>query len=508
MNMNRRENRYRSRFCLLLVGLLGMPLSQPLAAPAQHGSDRFESVRQLIRRKLANHSTPSVAVAVAQHGRIIWEEGFGWANREKKIPATADTPYSLASVSKPFTATGLMVLVQAGKIDLDRPVNDYLGKAKLTAWVGDAREATVRRVANHSSGLPLHAQFFLPGRQPSDDETIRKYGNIVTVPGQHFQYSNIGYGVLGHVVSRVSGKSYGEFMRDAVFRKLGLAHTAVNVPPALEKLQAIRYDENGAPIPFYESDHAGASSVYSSAHDLVRFGMFHLKDHLADQKPILSDSSIDEMHRATMNVGNAITRNGNGYGVGWGVGDNRVDGYRVLAHGGGMPGVSTEIMLVPSEDIAVAVLLNARDHDSAYPIANAILKVLLPKWQMTMPRAQAAMPFHPDAKLAGTWKGALHTYQGNRPATITISSSGDVHVKLGDRLESVLNHVQFRDGALSGEAWGDIGIPDAERRQAYSLLFDLKLRGKVLSGPVSARSIAGESVNHGALTQWFEVKKQ
>jgi len=509
MDVHSGESRLRHlSVWLVAIVLLSLPMSQSLAAQTEQGADRFESIRQLIRQKLADHSTPSVAVAVAQHGKIVWEEGFGWANREEKIRATANTPYSLASVSKPFTATGLMTLVQAGKINLDRPINDYLGKAKLKAWVGDARDATVRRVANHSSGLPLHAQFFLPGRKPSDDDTILRYGNIVTVPGEHYQYSNIGFGILGYVMSRVSGKSYGDAMRDTVFGPLGLTHTSVDVPPGAKKLQAIRYDEHGAPIPFYVSDHPGASSVYSSAHDLVRFGMFQLKDHLADQKPILSDTAIDEMHRATMNVGNAITRNGNGYGVGWGVGDNRTDGYRVLAHGGGMPGVSTELMLVPSEDIAVAVLLNARDHDSAYSIANAILKVLLPEWQMPAQRTPSpASPFRPDASLVGTWKGAAHTYQGDRPATITISSGGDVHVKLGDQLESLLNHAEFRDGELSGKAWGDTGTSDAENRQAYSLSFNLKRRGNVLSGPVSATSIAGESASHGSLTQWFEVQK-
>jgi len=508
-------NRGKAPFLrFVLISLLAVVLCVPEDSAAQsrtHGADRFESVREIIRRKLADGSTPSVAVAVAQHGKIIWEEGFGWANREQKIPATADTVYSLASVSKPFTATALMTLVQAGKIDLDKPINDYLGEAKLKAWVGDANQATVRRVANHSSGLPLHAQFFDrngPDPVPSDDETIRRYGNIVTVPGEHFQYSNIAYGVLGYVASRVSGKSYADFLRDAVFRKLGLTHTSVGVDPDLEKLQAIRYDKKGAPIPPYDLDGAGAGGIYSSAHDVVRFGMFHLKNHLADQSPILTDASIDEMHRATMQTGNARTNNGNGYGLGFGVGDNRADGYRVLAHGGGMSGVSTELILVPSENIAVVVLLNARDGDSAYPLANDILKVLLPKWQMPVRPQLPAAPLRPDTALLGIWEGTLHTYQGKLPSTITILPGGDVHVQMGDRLPSLLNEAQLRDGQLTGKAWGDFGTSDVQRNRAYALSFELKLRGNVLSGPVSASTIAEDSVNRGTLTQWLELKKR
>ena len=504
-----RKQLYRKLLCLLVAPFL--LVSQAYAASTQKKSfDRFEIIRELIRGKLADGSAPSIAVAVSQHGKIVWEEGFGWANREKKVPATENTMYSLASVSKPFTATGLMTLVQAGKIDLDKPIDDYLGAAKLKGWAGDARQATVRRVANHSSGLPLHAQFFVRNGNdtvPSYDETIQHYGIIVTPPGQRFQYSNMGYGVMGYVASRVSGKSYAEFMRDSVFRKLGLTNTLVDVAPGPDQGAAVRYDEKGKPIPLYDSDHPGASAVYSSAHDLIRFGMFHLKDHLADQAAILSDASIDEMHRPTMGVGNARTNNGNGYGIGWGVGDSRADGYLTLAHGGGMAGVSTELMLVPSEDIAVVVLINARDNDSAYPIANAILKVLLPKWQMPVKPQPEPAPFRPDASLLGTWSGTLHTYQGESPAILKILPDSEPQVKLGTGLASLLNHAQFQDGELTGQAWGDLGIEDAQRRQGYTLQFTLNRRGDILSGPASASSVAGGSVSRGTLTQWLELKK-
>ena len=154
------------------------------------GSDQFDGVREFIRKGLIETGMPSIAVAVSKGRTIVWEEGFGWADREKRVPATEHTMYSLASISKPLTATGLMILVQEGKINLDRPVNEYLGKAKLRARVGDAGEATMRRVANHSSGLPLHVQFFYrntPRRPPSLDETILRYANLVTSPSERFQ---------------------------------------------------------------------------------------------------------------------------------------------------------------------------------------------------------------------------------------------------------------------------------------------------------------------------------
>jgi CubicO group peptidase (beta-lactamase class C family) len=121
---------------------------------------RFSLMRDLINTKLMETATPSLAIAVAQDGIILWEEAFGWADRERMVPSNVNTMYSLASISKPITATGIMILKERGLIDLDKPINNYLGKAKLKAYVGNAEDATVRRVLNHTSGLPLHYHFF------------------------------------------------------------------------------------------------------------------------------------------------------------------------------------------------------------------------------------------------------------------------------------------------------------------------------------------------------------
>lgn len=493
----RRRLRSTMRTCLatgiLLLGAL------PLTA-----QDRFDSVRALIRKLVLDGSVPSVSVAVAQHGKIVWEQGFGWANREERIPANENTMYSLASISKTMTATALMTLVQAGKVDLDKPINDYLGDARLKARIGNADDATVRRVANHSSGLPLHYQFFFsnePYQTPSYDETILRYGNLVTIPGEHYQYSNLGFGIIGYVLSRVSGESYPDFMRQAVFLKLGMTHTSVDISNGLEKFQAIRYDSKGAPIPFYITDHPAASEIYSSAHDLVRFGMFHLKDHLPDQAQILTDASIDAMHQPTVKVSD-----NSGYGIGWAVGD-RPEGYHTLSHNGDMPGVSTTLMLVPSEDIAVVVLTNTMFNRT--PIVDAIFKVLLPKWQATSHSPElpvvSSSPFSSGPDLLGTWKGTLHTYQSDLPVTFQFLPSGDVHVQIADELESLLDNVHFQDGWLTGEAWGDVRTDDAERHRADTLLFSLKLRGDHLNGAVSATE---RQYNPVALSHWLDLEKQ
>jgi CubicO group peptidase (beta-lactamase class C family) len=262
--------------------------------------------RKRIEQLVGSRKVPSMAVAVACNGEIIWEEGFGYADCEKKIRATAHTRYALASISKPPTATGLMILQERGLISLDSPINNYLGEAKIRARVGSAAQATVRRVACHTSGLPLHSRRFYDGNPhplPTMDETIRRYGNLVTAPGERYQYSNLGYGLLGDVISRVSGKSYADFMHEEVFAPLGLGHTSVHVEHVLEDDPAVKYTPDGWVVPPCDSDSPGASGIYSSVHDLIRFGMFHLKNGLTDQKAIITAATIDAMHKPSPETG-------------------------------------------------------------------------------------------------------------------------------------------------------------------------------------------------------------
>ncbi|MDQ1317927.1 MAG: hypothetical protein QG588_1582 [Candidatus Poribacteria bacterium] len=472
--------------------------------------ERFSLMRDVINVKLMETATPSLAIAVAQDGVILWEEAFGWANRERMVLANVNTMYSLASISKPITATGIMILKERGLIDLDKPINNYLDKAKLKAYVGNAEDATVRRVLNHTSGLPLHYHFFYedePYPKPPMDETIRRYGNLVTAPGERYQYSNLGYGILDYIISRISGRSYEDFMRTEVFLPLDMIHSSVHIDSGLKKYQAIRYDTDGLRIPFYDFDHPGGSAIYNSVHDLIRFGMFHLKAHLPNQKAILSDEAIDDMK-----VGTAESGNGSYYGVGWASRDDS-NGYRAVWHNGGMSGVSTTLMLIPDEKIAVAVLAN-----SASPLPDMIYKdilsALLPKYaenrairevNQKSERNQPPTDFIPSSELIGEWNGNVHTYKEDIPITFWFKECGDIVVKMGDQFKTLLNDPIFRDDYLTGLMTGEINTEDSNRRH-YHLSLTMKLRDQVLNGSLTAVSNIGKRGN--ALSHWIEITKK
>jgi CubicO group peptidase (beta-lactamase class C family) len=482
---------------ILLLLLFGAGAT---ALPAQT-ADRFAPVRATIKRFLDSTNTASVAVAVAKDGKIIWEEGFGWANREKMLPATQHTMYSLASISKPFTATGLMVLVDRGRVGLDQPANDYLGLGKLTGLAGDASRATVRRVLSHTAGLPLHYQFYYADRgygPPTMDEAISRYGNLVFPPGKLHEYSNLGFGIIDHIIERASGQRYADFMRSEVFLPLGLTRTAIDIPRGMEDYAAERYDGDQKPIPFYTFDHVGASAVYSSAHDLVRFGMFHLKNRLPDQRPILKPESIDLMHQPVEPAS---------YGLGFRIAPDDM-GFRRFGHTGGMPGVATGMNLYPTENLAIVVLSNTGNRPDF--IAQDIAAILLPRYADSLKvrrgrPAPAPRSFAVTPELIGQWSGTLRTWDSAVAVRMLVKPDGDIHIWLGNQPRAILNDVSLIDGRLAGRFAGEIPTQDAKRWPHFVML-GLLLQDGTLKGQANAMSLTDPIMY--SLASYLELKRQ
>ncbi len=481
-----------------------------ISAGCSHHSDPLEPVRQRIQSELKK-GTPSISIAVSQGSHVVWQEAFGWANREREVRATPETMYTLASLSKPITATALMMLRDRGLISLDQSVNDYLGDQKIVAGVGNASEATVRRVAQHTAGLPGYYETFYPdetGKPPSMDEVIHRYGILMFPPGERFFYSNLDYAILGDVISHVSGETYDSFIRDEVFLPLGMNHSCVTTCPGLKDLEATRY-RNGRPLPDYATPHTPASDDYSSASDLLRFAMFHMGIRDAGQAQILSDESVEQMQTQT------VKDDGFSYGIGWMITQDRVGQERV-GHGGSEAGVSTQLTFLPARQLAVAVLVNTfddSDPDVAMQLADAVLDSLSGitppnRWVTMIEGAKARLfreGFRPPPTLAGTWNGMVHADERSLPITIWINTSGSVQVQLGNHPKVDINNPQFRRGMFTGSSSGEIGTPDAARRH-HSLEFDLVPRGDVLNGAVYA---VGSPDSRGVrLGYWTTLKRR
>ena len=475
--------------------------------------DEFDSVRKRIERELRQRQIPSLAIGVARDGKILWEEGFGWADRENRRKANEHTMYSLASISKPITATGIMLLVQEDKLSLDRRANAYLGNASLTAHLGKVESATVRLLANHTSGLPLHYQFFYedgPHRRPHMDESIRRYGHLVTPPGEHYQYANFGYGLLDHIIHLRSNQTYASFMKQRVFLPLGMHRTSIYIEDGLKDHAAVRYAPDQSRLPLYEFDHPGASAVYSSAHDILRFGMLHVGTLMNDQREILRDGYVKEMQTPTTTISP-----GSGYGVGWRITEN-ASGYRTVSHTGGMPGVSTRLTLVPDEKIVVTALCNKSER-LPHDIVPVILDILLPKRKENREKQAKTTKLVkknttktplPKLLTPGYYEGTIDTYSGKRQLKLWVPKSDSAwpQIQIDTQLRTLVNGASVRDGILRGVFHSNIGTSDAARRP-YQLHLKLFLRKDGLNGSVTVLSNRHPQKGNDAVSHWCELKR-
>lgn len=469
--------------CILLGAALFAPVS--LAADAA-GADPYASIRADIEKEVAAGHLTGVSVALVKDGKILWEQGFGWADREARTPATAHTAFSVASTTKPFTTTALMLLAADGKLDLDRPANDYLGAEKIIDANGPSREATVRRLATHSSGLPTFFAMYPEGgvgRQPGIPELIRDYGHLVVPVGERYEYSNLAMGILGEIVARQSKRELGAFLRERILLPLDMNDSFFDTDLSRRKEMAVRYADDGKPLPFYLTATPGSGELYASAHDLARFAMLHLGGKGLDASArILDPARLDELHRPATRVAPHFH-----YGMGWEI-YNEPGKIGVLHHGGGQSGVNAEFVLVPSADAAVIVLSNRRGEPGFIGgVRDRLLKTVVPGWT-TLPRPAnpPLVPLQPLRDYRGTWRGTLLA-QGRRvPTVLTISEEGKATLSVGGGPANPISDFGLIDGLVSGEVKGDIGSPDTRREGLDQLSLALKLRGDRIDGEIVA----------------------
>lgn len=471
--------------------LLCILLSAALLAPVALASDKppadpYAAIQSDIEQRIAAGELTGVSVALVKDGRIVWEQGFGYADREAGKRATAHTAFSIASTTKPFTTTALMLLAADGTLDLDRPANDYLGDAKLVDASGPAQAASLRRLASHSAGLPTLFGMYPeggPARQPSINALVRDYGHLVAPVGERYEYSNLGMGILAEVVARQSRLEYGQFLHERVLQPLGMRDSFFDTNLSRRGEMAVRYADDGTPLPFYLTATPGSGELYASAHDLARFAMLHLGGKgLDDAARILDQARLDELHRPATQIAPGFH-----YALGWEVYD--APGRRgVLHHRGGQSGVITEFALLPSEGVAVIVLSNRRGPPGFIAgVRDRLLKSVVDDWStLPSPPASTLQALQPLQDYQGQWRGSLLAQGKQVPVLLNIAADGSGTLTVGDGPAKPITDLGLIDGLLSGDSHGDIGSADTRRDGLDQLAISLKLRGDRIDGEIVA----------------------
>lgn len=303
---------------------------------------------------LIETNEPGLSVLVAQNGKILFEKGYGLADREHHVPVIPQTTFRIGSIGKQFTASAILKLQEKKKLS----INDKLSKYFPDFPRGD--EVTLRHLLTHTSGIHSYTEKdgFIEGVTSAikPDDLINSFKNdpYDFDPGKKWHYNNSGYFLLGRIVEKVSGQSYGDFLQKNFFQPLGMTNTGVYRAHLGLPHEAMGYWLEGAvftnAVNWDMSWAGGAGTLYSTVEDLFRWneGIFNGR--------VLDAASLDAAFTPVKQYENQLNSD-SGYGLGWFIYRHR--GLREISHAGGLNGYHSFLLRVPEEKFTVTVLANA-----------------------------------------------------------------------------------------------------------------------------------------------------
>jgi len=290
----------------LIVFLLVIVLqANILKTNAAYAQSLQHKINEIIPKLIDGHRVPGLAVAVIDSERLILKRGYGYADVKNEVSATSETGFNIGSVSKLFTAWGIMTLVESGKLDPDKPVEQYLTRWQIPESDFDESKVTVRNLLSHTAGFSVHGYPGFPPDIPPPtleaslngesgpvraDEPVK----LIFEPDTEFEYSGGGYTILQLLIEEVSGMSFEEYMQKAVFMPLSMKNTSFAISSDILKSYAAPYDENGNEI--YQERFAAkaAAGLHTTLDDLVLFTEAVLKGN-----QVLSDENTSYLMTPT-----------------------------------------------------------------------------------------------------------------------------------------------------------------------------------------------------------------
>jgi len=368
---------------LLAIAPIGVAAQQPFAPDTL--------VQSIIDERVASHRTMGIVVAVLEKGKPPRISSAG-VSGIAGLPLSANTLFEIGSISKVFTGALLEEMVSRGEVKLDDPISKYLPKT-VRVPSRNGKQITLLDLATQSSGLPR-----LPGNMkpsnvanPYADYSVAQLyeflsGYTLTRDvGEKYEYSNLGVGLLGHVLALRAGKSYGELLKERILAPLGMFDTGIELSPAMKARMAQGFDSRGTPVPLWDLPTlAGAGALRSTANDMLRFLAANLDSTSTPLGPVLARGR--KPHRDADRPGNSI-------GLAWHI--VNVFGTPVTWHNGGTGGFRTFIGLNEERHHGVIVLTNS--NQSPDDIAFHLLepKVAL-EMQQPPSRERKEIPLAPD----------------------------------------------------------------------------------------------------------------
>ncbi len=335
---------------LITIGIL---LFSMITSQGQTQKEFISSLNKEIPKALEQHKVPGLAIAIIENGKVIVKKGFGYANVDLQKKVTVKDGFNIGSISKMFTAWGVMKLVETGKVNLDTPISTYLKSWKLPGSNFDNSKVTVRNVLNHSAGLTVHGYNGYNSKKevPTLVNSLNGTKNatekvtLFAMPNTKWKYSGGGYSILQLLIEDVSGMSFEKFMKRNIFKPLKMKRTSFTIDKKIIRNSAKAYDEQGKVIPLRLFAAKAAAGLHTTLEDLILFAQSSISNN-----KVVSKKSFELMTKATK-----VSRGD--YGFGYMI-MNRFGDFTLTGHGGSNEGWHSGFMLDLKSKSGFIILTN------------------------------------------------------------------------------------------------------------------------------------------------------
>jgi CubicO group peptidase (beta-lactamase class C family) len=470
------------------------------ASGADAARQELEGYDQLVQGMIDAWRVPGLAVAIVKDGAVIYEKGFGYRDRDKKLPVTPDTLFAIGSSTKAFTTFVLGTLVDEGKLDWDKPVSGFLPGFQL--YDRTATELmTPRDLVTHRSGLPRHDLSWYNATELSRKDLVARlpYMKPTYTLRERFQYNNFMFLTAGYLIEQVTGKSWEDNVRERIFGPLGMSSSNFAVEDSQKAADfALPYtereDEMIKLIPFRTITNMGpAGSINSSVRDMAKWVQVHLSGGKLGDRQVIGAATLADVHSPHMVIDEAVERpelSQPSYGLAWFIDSYR--GHQRVYHGGNIDGFSALVTLLPQDNLGLVILANKNGTGMPELLvrhtADRLLKLQPIDWngESLAKRDQARA----EVKKAETRKGEMRR-PGTKPAHKLDEYAGDyfhpaygtlrIDVEGKDRLKLTFNHLSSPLEHWHYETW--TGVKDVEPPlfEDQKLLFETDTAGDVVS---------------------------
>ena len=368
------------RAALLMIGILVLLAAGGLAARAQPGvsssedagyTARLDAFVELVGKRMQEDHTTGLVIGFAT-GDFHWVRAFGYADVENRTPMHERSAFRLASVTKPMTATGVLQLVEQGKMNLDAEIQEYVPYYPRKPW-----PVTVRQLLGHVGGITHYKNLDLElhikeHKDPRQAIAIFADYDLVAEPGTKYSYSTYGYNLLGAALEAASGQAYGDYMRDHIWGPARMADTRMDDPREIIPNRVRGYERSGGALRNSEfvdvSSRFAGGGTRSTVPDMLRFG------HALMDGALVSAATLDSMTTPMRLRDGQVTY----YGMG---GDLLpVDGHFMFSHSGGQNETRTLLFVLPARNLAIAAATNFESGDLFWYVQALVQQVLEERW--------------------------------------------------------------------------------------------------------------------------------